>query len=81
MDMEKEIVMAKAEDWMFLTQEEIEELVDGEYYWIAYEFPKDDDETWEIGKYNEQFKQFNLCSKITITVQYVIEVQKVEPAH
>ena len=68
---------------IFLSPEEIEELIDNEYYWIAYQFSSaiEDDETWEIGKYNKKFKQFDLCSKITITTKYVIEAQKVEPAH
>jgi hypothetical protein len=65
----------------YLTAEEIERLIDGEYYWIAYEFPNADDEIWDIGKYNKKFNQFDLCSRITITPKYIIEVQKVEPAH
>lgn len=65
---------------IYLSPEEIEELIDGEYYWIAYEFPSAD-EIWEIGKYDRKFNQFNLCTKIAITPKYVIEAQKVEPAH
>ena len=76
MDMEEEVEFS-----IYLSPEEIEGLIDGEYYWIAYQFPSADDETWEIGKYNKKFEQFDLCSKITITPQYVIEAQKVEPAH
>ena len=66
---------------IYMTAEEIEELIDGEYYWIAYQFPSADDEIWEIGKYCKKFKQFNLCDRKSITPNYVIEAQKVEPAH
>jgi hypothetical protein len=69
------------EDWMYITDEDIEKLIDGEYYWIAYEFPSDEDETWGIGIYNKKFNQFDLCNRITITPNYIIEVQKVEPPH
>ena len=78
MDMEEEIEFS-----IFLSPEEINDLVDGEYYWIAYQFTSavEDDETWAIGKYNKKYMQFDLCEKITITTKYVIEAQKVEPAH
>jgi len=66
---------------MYLEKEEIEKLVNDEYYWIAYQYPSADDETWEIGKYNKKFNQFDLCSRIAIAPKYVIEVQKVEPPH
>jgi len=69
------------EDWMYITDEDIDKLIDGEHYWIAYEFPQDEDETWEIGKYNKKYNQFDLCNRITITPKYIIEVQKVEPPH
>jgi len=66
---------------MYLDAEEISKLVDGEYYWIAYQYPKADDETWDIGRYNKKFQQFSLCNRTVITPKYVIEVQKVEPPH
>ena len=40
---------------IYLSDEEIENLVDGEYYWIAYQFPKADDEIWDVGVYNKKF--------------------------
>ena len=58
---------------IYLTPEEIEELIDAEYYWIAYQFLSADDETWDIGKYDKKFKQFNLCDRKAITPNYVIE--------
>ena len=63
---------------MCLSIEEINKLIDGEYYWIAYQFPSADDETWEIGKYNKKFQQFDLCDRMTITPKYIIEVHVVE---
>jgi len=71
----------KLDNWMFLTQEEIDGLEDGQYYWIAYEFPNDKDETWAIGKYDKKFGFFNLCERISISPDYVLEAQRVEPAH
>lgn len=65
---------------MFMTQEEIDNLVDSEYYWIAYEFPSDKDETWVIGKYDKKFGQFDTCERISIPPAYVLEAQRVEPA-
>ena len=59
-------------------EEEIGTLVDGEYYWIAYQFPKANDETWDIGKYNKKYNQFDLCNRIVITPDYIIEVHEVE---
>lgn len=63
---------------MHLTPEEIQELQDQEYYWIAYQFPKDDDETWAVGKYDKKFQWFSLCEKIIVIVGFVIEAQVVE---
>jgi len=74
MGMEKEI------EGYFLTQEQIERLVDGEYYWVCYEFPNADDEVWDIGKYNKKYNQFDLCNRTTITPDYIIEIHKVERA-
>ena len=63
---------------IYLSDEEIENLVDGEYYWIAYQFPKADDEIWDVGVYNKKFNQFDLCNRTTITPKYIIEVHVVE---
>jgi len=63
---------------MYLDAEQIEALVDGEYYWICYQFPKALDETWDVGIYNKKFEQFDLCNRTTITPKYVIEVHVVE---
>lgn len=63
---------------IYLNAEEIDALVDNEYYWIAYQLPKDDDETWVIGKYCKKYNQFNLCDKTAIMPNYVIEVHVVE---
>lgn len=63
---------------IYLNDEEIERLVDGEYYWIAYLFPKAEDEIWDIGKYNKKYNQFDLCNRTTITPDYIIEVHVVE---
>lgn len=66
------------EDWMYLSNENIDKLIDEEYYWIAYEFPNDDDETWEIGKYDKKYNQFHLCNRKIITPKYIIEVHVIE---
>lgn len=63
---------------MHLTPEEIQELQDQEYYWIAYQFPQDDDETWVVGKYDKKFQWFSLCGRTIITLEFVIEAQVVE---
>ena len=62
-----------------LSPKEIQKLQDGEYYWIAYDYPKDEDETWAIGKYDASLQWFNLCGGIVVTVKYVHEAQKVQP--
>ena len=61
-----------------LTPEEIQGLVDGEYYWILYMFPSDSDERLEVGKYCKAFQQFDLCEGKTITPDYVHEVHMVK---
>ena len=61
-----------------LSPEQIQELQDQEYYWITYSYPRDDDETWAVGKYNKKYKWFNLCEGIVVTVKYVHEIHLVE---
>ena len=71
MDMEENEII-------YIDEEKTETLIDGEYYWIAYQFPKSDDEIWGIGVYNKKFNQFDLCNRVIITPEYIIETHMVE---
>ena len=64
-----------------ITPEQIQELQDGEYYWIYYMYPSDEDERLEIGKYDKKLQWFYLCNRTVITPEFVHEVQVVQRPH